>query len=436
MDVLEIDGASNRGIDEIRDLREKIRYVPTQGKYKIYIIDEVHMLTPEAFNALLKTLEEPPPNVIFIFATTEPSKLPPTVLSRCQRFDFRRIKPQRIVERLKAIVEEEKIAVAPEALLLLSQKADGSVRDAESLLDQLISYSGNNATLEDAKIVLGLVSSEILFDLIDFTAQKDSRALLELLGKIIEDGYDLREVALGLLEILRNLLLVKIGVESLEGISGTEQKCYQEEAAKFSVPDLLKMIKIVSELEIDLRRTPQPRILFEVALVRMVQLESPAFSEEMISQPPQFQGKKESNRFISQERSENGRAKILQTEEKEITREKLEEVWKEIVERVKRKRMSLGSFLEFSKPIGLREGVVWLTFPPQNSFLREQIETSKFKKIIEEEISAVLGVPLRVACQGEEGLSSERSRLERVKKTSSDEMGIQKLLQTFDGEIV
>jgi len=183
MDVIEIDGASNRGIDEIRELKENVRYTPAKSRYKIYIIDEVHMLTKEAFNALLKTLEEPPPHIIFIFATTEPHKIPATILSRCQRYDFKRIPFREVIGSLKRIVEEEKIQISQRGLLSIAQESEGSLRDAQSLLDQVIAYAGKNIRDEDIAEVLGLIDRKILNDTIEAIANRDVERCME----VIED---------------------------------------------------------------------------------------------------------------------------------------------------------------------------------------------------------------------------------------------------------
>src|SRR5512136_2228572 len=203
MDVIEIDGASNRGIDEIRELRENVRYTPAKSRHKIYIIDEVHMLTKEAFNALLKTLEEPPPHIIFIFATTEPHKLPNTILSRCQRYDFKRIPLKEIVGSLKKITEEEKVKISQRGLLSLARESDGSMRDAQSLLDQVISYAGQEIRDEDIVDVLGLVSHKILSDTMEAIANQDAGRCLEIVEEVYQYGYDAQHFCRELLHTLR-----------------------------------------------------------------------------------------------------------------------------------------------------------------------------------------------------------------------------------------
>ncbi len=209
LDVFEIDGASNRGIDEIRDLREKIGYAPAQSPSKIYIIDEVHMLTPQAFNALLKTLEEPPSHVYLVFATTEPHKVPSTILSRCQRFNFKRLELGEITGQLEAICGKERMEYDPEALLLISRRAEGSMRDAESLLDQCISASEKKLDLELVRAVLGLVDSQIIARLLGAVAERDRGLALALVDEVVTSGLDLEKFFLAYIEGLRNLLVLR-----------------------------------------------------------------------------------------------------------------------------------------------------------------------------------------------------------------------------------
>jgi len=209
LDVLEIDGASNRGIDEIRALKENVKLSPSSSRYKIYIIDEVHMLTEEAFNALLKTLEEPPEHVKFIFATTRPQKILPTILSRCQRFDFRRIPTKDIVERLKEISKKEKLRVDEDALYLIAKSADGSLRDAESILDQFSSYENKGVTKEDVNSILGSVGQEFLFNMMQKIIDKDTKGTLGLLNEAINKGKNLSMFVSEFIEHIRNMMIAK-----------------------------------------------------------------------------------------------------------------------------------------------------------------------------------------------------------------------------------
>jgi DNA polymerase-3 subunit gamma/tau len=270
-DVQEIDGASNRGIDEIRNLREAVRYPPTTCTYKVYIIDEVHMLTKEAFNALLKTLEEPPPHVLFIFATTELSKLPPTILSRCQRFDFRRIPHAQIMANLSAIAREEGLQVEDDALSLIARKGDGSLRDAQSLFDQVVALCGNQVTMLGMQEALNIVGVDVHFRVTDLMQQQDAQSVLLLVDELMSSGVDLRDFLGGLLEHLRNLLIARIvGNTSLIEASDVTRTRYSETATKFSVSDLLRAQRLVHGTDQALRFTAQSRFRLEADMVQLV----------------------------------------------------------------------------------------------------------------------------------------------------------------------
>jgi DNA polymerase-3 subunit gamma/tau len=285
LDVIEIDGASNRGVEEIRNLRESVRYTPTRGKYKVYIIDEVHMLTKEAFNALLKTLEEPPEHVIFIFATTEVHKIPMTILSRCQRFDFRRISIEEITGNLRAIAKEEKVTIDEEALMIVAKKADGALRDAQSIFDQIRAFCGSEITAADVLKVLNAVNQELYFRVTDLIKTQDVKGGLELVDEIVKSGYDLREFLGGLSEHLRNLLVV-LTTEATELVEASElyRKRYQEEAKLFRQNDILRLIKRVNDLEQSIRWSPQPRFKLEAGLLQMIKLERSVQIDTLLGQ--------------------------------------------------------------------------------------------------------------------------------------------------------
>ena len=224
IDVIEIDGASNRGIDEIRNLRENVKFSPQSGRFKIYIIDEVHMLTAEAFNALLKTLEEPPSHVKFIFATTSAYKVIPTILSRCQRFNFRRLSTQDIANKLKQIAKSEKITIDDAALFNIARQASGSMRDAESIMDQLSTYCKNKITVEDTNSILGLIEQEKLYKFSQHIIDKDTAAAIKFINEMTDDGTDLNQFLLSLIEYFRNAMLIKEGKELYPVVDLTEEE--------------------------------------------------------------------------------------------------------------------------------------------------------------------------------------------------------------------
>lgn len=285
MDVFEIDGASNRGIEEIRNLRESVKYVPTKNKYKVYVIDEVHMLTKEAFNALLKTLEEPPPHVIFIFATTEVHKVPATILSRCQRFDFKRIAIEEIMNHLRTIANADNISIDDDALLIIAKKGDGSMRDAQSIFDQVISFCGNEITTKKIIEALGLVDQELFFRTTDLIKNKNTKGGVELVEEILNQGYDIKEFLTGLNEHLRNLLIV-LTTESAQMLEVPEvyKKRYIEDSKQFSESDILRLVKIVSDTETSIKWVQQPRFKLEVALIQMIKIDKSVEISKLLNQ--------------------------------------------------------------------------------------------------------------------------------------------------------
>ena len=272
-DVLEIDGASNRGIEEIRNLRESVRYAPARGKMKVYIIDEVHMLTKEAFNALLKTLEEPPGHVMFIFATTEIHKLPATILSRCQRYDFRRIALDEIIGNLRAIAKEEQIGIDEESLMIVARKGDGSLRDAQSTFDQVVSLCGRTITHQGILQALNMVDQEMYFRVTALIRARDANGAIALVEELMTQGHDIKEFLGGLLEHFRNLMVVSTtGSTRLLEMSDLYKNRYAEEAAHFGVADLLRYQRHINQTEDTLRFTIQPRFRLEADLVQLVTL--------------------------------------------------------------------------------------------------------------------------------------------------------------------
>ena len=269
MDVLEIDGASNNSVDDVRELREVVRYIPTEGAHKIYIIDEVHMLSRPAFNALLKTLEEPPERVVFVFATTEVQEVPETILSRCQRFNFRRISTSSIAGHLGEITAAEEIEADQEALYLLAHRADGALRDAESLLDQVVSFGGR-VTGEGVREVLGLVDRGVYFEATSAIAEGDGGRLLDLVARVLEEGGDLEEFVGGLVEHASRLLFTKVqGSAARLEVSEDEARRYEEAAGALAEDDLLRIVQTLMELEAEVRKSLQPRFRTELALVRL-----------------------------------------------------------------------------------------------------------------------------------------------------------------------
>lgn len=272
VDVLEIDGASNTGVDDIRELRENVKYLPLIGKYKIYIIDEVHMLSNAAFNALLKTLEEPPPHLVFILATTEWHKLPATILSRCQHFTFRRISRVDIVKHLEKIALSKKVECTSNGFMQIAADADGSMRDALVLLDQAIAYCGQKITEEDLLILLGRMGEERFHQLIRAIHGKDASACLSLVSEISDRGIDLRQFLADWMVYLRHLIVVQSVPDPAPWIDLTKETIVliQKEALLFSQEEMHRLFSLFSKLQEDIRNTPHPHLLFEVALMRAI----------------------------------------------------------------------------------------------------------------------------------------------------------------------
>ncbi len=270
MDVFEIDAASNRGIDEIRDLRETVKFAPVDGRYKVYIIDEVHMLTTEAFNALLKTLEEPPAHVVFILATTEAHKVPPTIQSRCQRYDFKRITVEEIRGRLETVTTEMGLKVEPEALNMIAIQADGGLRDALSLLDQCSALADGELTAARVRQTLGLIGHDWIYKLTEAIYAHKSQTALEVLADLLRDGKDLKQVLTELSLHLRSLMIYQAtGTLAQMDLYAEPDEVLQEQGKFFSGEEIMAMIKKLHEALVELKWSPQPRITVEVALMAL-----------------------------------------------------------------------------------------------------------------------------------------------------------------------
>src|SRR5216110_1329503 len=272
IDVFEIDAASNTGVDNIRELRESAKYAAARSRYKIFIIDEVHMLSTSAFNALLKILEEPPPHVVFIMATTERHKLPATILSRCQQFIFSTISPAEIQGHLRQIADREGVKIDDRALSYIVKASEGSMRDAQSLLDQIISFSGQEVVDADVRDVLGFIPSEILERTMDALAERDSKALLENVGIVIDQGLNVQQYVREFIGRIRDLLLVKLGLEEKIPGNAEEKRALAARAEKFSEQDLIRFFDMLLRLEGELRWTSQPRFHLEVGFVKLAKV--------------------------------------------------------------------------------------------------------------------------------------------------------------------
>ncbi|PWN07676.1 DNA polymerase III subunit gamma/tau [Rhodohalobacter mucosus] len=273
LNIVEMDAASNRKIEDVRQLKDVIRVPPQSGNYKIFIIDEVHMLTKEAFNALLKTLEEPPAHAIFIFATTEPHKVLPTILSRVQRFDFKRISVDEIVSRLKNISEKEDISIDEESLHIIAKKADGALRDALGLMDQAIAFCGTTIHYDELLKALNVIGHDSLFEFTQAVEKRDTAEGLRLIDQLMKEGADIQEYLVSLTEHIRNLYVASQGnqMHLVEATPDTKQR-YKEGAKPFSEEDLMRMLHMVSEAQVKIKDVQQPRVHFEILMLKMIHM--------------------------------------------------------------------------------------------------------------------------------------------------------------------
>ena len=301
LNIIEMDAASNNKVEDVHHLRESVRIPPQNGRYKVFIVDEVHMLSKAAFNALLKTLEEPPEHAIFIFATTEPHKVLPTILSRVQRFDFKRISVEEIVSRLKHIAVDEQIQIDEESLHVIAKKADGALRDALGLMDQAIAFCGATITHNELLQALNVVGTDRLFEFMECVAQKNADAGMQLINTLLQEGYDIQEFLIGLTEHLRNLYIAHHSSQMylVEASEETKAK-YLQTATDFSRDDLMRMLHIVSEAQIKLKDANQPRIQFEITLLKLIHMEK---SEQLNTLLAEIDALKKNSSFLEKPES-------------------------------------------------------------------------------------------------------------------------------------
>jgi len=340
MDVMEIDGASNRRIEEIRNLRENINYAPSEGRYRIYIIDEVHMLTNEAFNALLKTLEEPPSHAVFVFATTEIHRVPATILSRCQRFDFKRIPLNTIIDHLKSICASEKIEIDDDAVLQIAKKADGSMRDSQSILDQIISFSGQKISLKEVEQSIGIINQEVFFDLSDKIKEQNLKEILLLSRELFTSGIDLTELMLGLEEHFRNML-VAVSMESVEllDVADTFAERYKQQLNSNSENDLVAYLNIISQTLSEMKWAQQPYLKFELALVKMARMPASKSIEQILEKMDMLKKKGLNNPVPSEIKNPTPVEKKLELAE-------INEKWPKVIDEIQATKPIVASVLE------------------------------------------------------------------------------------------
>ncbi len=425
IDVYEIDAASNRGIDDIRNLREAIKFTPTLGKYKVYIIDEVHMLTNEAFNALLKTLEEPPEYVLFILATTEPHKLPATILSRCQRFDFKRIGTDVIFERLNAVCLEEGLDADEAALKLIARNSDGALRDALSILDQCSVYGDSSITHDSVLEVLGIVNDEYLFRISDTVLREDAGEAIRIVDALASGGKDISQFIKDLMVHYRNLMMTKVVAKCEEvidmSLEGIEQLRKQSE--EYKNDNIIRCINILSELEGEAKWSANPRILLEVALVRMCRAGGDSSLDGVLARLAKLEDALSKGSFtpLTKEKqaayslkspdSEPARkeaaapAKVKTVSEAKPGSQDIVQKWPGFMQDIKSKgKIKLRTYLAMAKPSVLEQGTVLLTYGKEDAYSKEALETQANKADVESAASQYFSQPIRIRCviEGEE----------------------------------
>lgn len=454
LDVVEIDGASNRGIDEVRALRENVKYLPSRSRYKIYIIDEVHMLTREAFNALLKTLEEPPSHVKFFFATTAPSKLPETILSRCQRFDLKNISLENIVNRLQQIAKKEGIKVEEEALRAIARYARGGLRDSQSLLDQLRAFSEDKITVADVQGLLGAVPEEKVMALVDSFIQKDAPGALQIVHEALKEGKDWATFIDQILWHLRDLLVVSTCGYEPELLENPwrEAQLLKTQSQALSRETLMAMIQTLSEVKQRARDDFQQKVFLEMAVVklammdihtlseilaRMEELEK-RFTEEGVEPATLCHSKSASGRGGSSPDVGAGFKPVPAMEKTQASPPKgTEEVWVQVLEKLQReKKHSTWSYLKEARLRQHGEGKFILEFPKDRPFPKKYLETNAQERTIVEECFAdILGHKPRLEFTLYERVTPREVNLKDTIKEKKEKSLAERAMDLFEGHV-
>jgi DNA polymerase-3 subunit gamma/tau len=471
LDVLEIDGASNNSVDQIRELRDNVRYAP-RGKFKIYIIDEVHMLTQQAFNALLKTLEEPPAHVIFIFATTEPHKVLPTILSRCQRFDLRRIPALTIAKHLGFIAQKEEVQLDQEAAAAIALAAEGGLRDAESMLDQLVAFCGNTIGEDQVLEVFGLTAEHVVANLTRAILSQTATDALAIVHQQAEAGKDLTKLLGDLLAFFRNLLIYKIDPQSLrEEISDQARAALEELASVVDTNRLLRLIEGTSEVEATIKWASNKKLHLEIALIRAIQTLSEVSLENVIDALETLRGASDPSpvKEIKKSRTEETRAikepdqekttpkvvvdasPVIEAVEKtspkdpppQATGTAMEPIepgapaWLRTLEAIRARRPLIVSWLEPATPFYPERGILKLAFPKDQSIAVESLSRPNNRKILEDVTGEILGGNWKIEFEMRDDLSVRSERpppADPIEVFKNDPM-IQKALEIFKAEI-
>ena len=413
MDVVEIDAASNNSVDDIRELRENVKYSPAKAKYKVYIIDEVHMLSQGAFNALLKTLEEPPSYVIFILATTEPHKIPATILSRCQRFDFKRVTVKDISSRMRYICEKEGIEADEKALNLIARNSQGALRDALSILDQCISFEGNKISYNDVIELLGSVNIEQLFDLAESIIKEDTRKSLQILNDFIIWGKDVRNLVNDLIDHFRNLMVCKISNDLDEIISLPEETIdlLKQQAETIDTNNLIRILNILSEAQDGMKISSNPRVLMEVTMMKIAQPMFDDSKEALLKRIENLEQKIESgnikvNHISTNQTVDNsnknekvGNNTLETSHEEDVEYENLksddvkliQKSWKNILQKMKEDRQQITrALLQDVDSFNIADDILYIIFTDNYSFAKNKLDSPQTIQYVEKVIREVL----------------------------------------------
>ena len=434
-DVIEIDGASNTSVEDVRTLRENVKFSPVSGKFKIYIIDEVHMLSTAAFNALLKTLEEPPEFVKFIFATTHPEKIPSTVLSRCQRMDFRRISVMEIIAQLEKIVVAEKISVDKEVLFAIAKSSDGALRDAESILDQLVSFSKGKVSLQDVVSVLGLVEQEALFSITEKIIQKDARSTLKLLSDLIDEGKDLGIFLSEMVEHFRNIMIAKVTKADSKLIDLPAELCERlwKQSEAFSLEEIFSAFNILVNTQEMSKRLESLRIPLEISLIKLAHdKKGPDFKYSSAKEVPvrETPVKVKTSEPVAPLPVKHT---IVQEDEPKPGQEhtsldNIKSSWQNIIDNLSRIKMSVATYLNEGQPFKLQGDILSVSFPKNYSLHKESLERRENKELIEKCVSDLLNTRLRVNFI----LTTEQ----KIEENSQDNPIIKSALDMFKGRVI
>ena len=462
LDVIEIDGASNRGIEEIRNLREQIKYTPMNSLYKVFIIDEVHMLTNQAFNALLRTLEEPPSHGKFILATTDIHKVPSTIISRCQRFDFNRITLDVISKRLSLILKAESIDIDDASLLSISQKADGSMRDALSILDQVIAYSGDSIKIEDVSAVIGLIPNEIYFNFSNAIVEKDYNKMMSVIESIHSTGLSLQDLTEGLIKHYNNLLitLVDKGENLLSGMSEEIKNQYINSSNSYINKDIIRISKVLHDMQFSLKQVSQPMIVFEMTALKLLEMDTSVSISELISDISSKESKKKvieskeppikKNDDITDlkideelnvsEKSTNPKTSNDEKQKPLLDLEVIKDTWNDFVSKVSNNRPSIATILEHADPIELNGNSLTVNIVDLPKFSVGNLEHNQ--ELINQFAQEHYDIPMKIVPKLVQSNNSDNISKKNDTKVDEDHFSnkndtvISKVLEVFDGEIL